>query len=397
MKIRFLLHNAFDAGGGVLTVTLALAEELAKRHQVEIISVFGDPPPVHPHPTTVKVTVLTTRRSRLASQLPRNRALTEQPSELVPPEESRYDHYSRWTDRLLTKRLKKLDGGALVAMQPALGVAAARIAPSCVLVVQEHRPFDRRPLRIRKAYRRHAGSVSAFLTLTKIDARRYRTWFRPRATVPVRAMPNGLPPYTGPLSEQDERLVVAAGRLARSKGFDVLVDAWRRVADRHPDWRLDIWGDGELSEELAERIEAAGLDQSVRLRGFTRQLQAELARASIFVLSSRAEGYPRVIQEAMACALPVVSTDCPSGPREMITPGVDGLLVANEDAVALADGIIELIESGAERRRTMGAAARARVQGMSQERVARQWEQLLVRLERERAAGSSKRVGRKQQ
>lgn len=393
MKIRFLLHDAFDAGGGVLTVTLALAEELARRHEVEIISVFGDRRPVHPHPPSVKVTVLLGRWSQAVSRLPWNRRLSGQPSELVPPEESRYDYYSRWTDRVLTRRLSRLHGGALVAMQPALGVAAARIGPDCVLVVQEHRPFERRPRRIKKAYRRHADSIDAFLTLTRLDARSYRAWFRPRAAVPVHAMPNGIPPYRGPVSEQQQQLVVAAGRLARSKGFDILVEAWRQVAARHPDWRLDIWGDGELADDLTAQIERAGLADRVRLRGFTQQLQPELARAAVFVLSSRAEGYPRVIQEAMACGLPVVSTDCPSGPREMITPGVDGLLVANEDAGALAAGIIELIEGGAERRRVMGAAARARVQEMGQDAVAREWERLLTRLERERSAGRTDPAG----
>jgi glycosyltransferase involved in cell wall biosynthesis len=389
VKIRFLLHNAFEAGGGVLTVTLALAEELAGRHDVEIISVFGRPPAVHRHPPLVKVsTVATSRGALLAARLPRNRRLAEQPSELVPPKESRYEHYSVWTDRLLARRLAKLHGGALVTMQPGLSVSAARLAPDCVLVAQEHRPFDRRPLRIRKALRRHGDNMSAFLTLTRADARQYRAWFRGRTRVPVRAMPNGVPPYAGPVTDHERPLVVAAGRLARSKGFDLLVDAWADVVSAHPEWRLDIWGDGGGRAELERQIRDAGLERSIRLRGFSRQLQLELSRASVFVLSSRAEGYPRVIQEAMACGLPVISTDCPSGPREMIEPGVDGVLVPNEDSAALGAAIVDLIEGGVERRRTMGDAAQARIRDMGQDVIASRWERLLARLERERLDGA---------
>jgi glycosyltransferase involved in cell wall biosynthesis len=391
VKIRFLLHDAFDEGGGVLTVTLALGEELARRHDVEILSVFGARHPVHPHPPTVKVTTLTTWRSRVASWLPGNRRLTKQPSELVPTQESRYDYYSRWTDRTLTRKLRKLHGGALVTMQPALSIAAAQTAPDCVLVVQEHRPFDRRPQRIKKAYRRHAANISTFLTLTQVDARQYRSWFG-QAQLPVGAMPNGIPPHQGPRSGHERPLVVAAGRLAPSKGFDVLVEAWARVAETHPDWRLDIWGDGDERPALETQIREAGLEDSIRLRGFSRRLLHELAEASLFVLSSRAEGYPRVIQEAMACALPVISTDCPSGPREMITPGVDGLLVPNEDAPGLGDAIIELVEAGVERRREMGTAAQARVRRMGQDVVAERWEELLTRLDQER----TNTAGRKQ-
>jgi glycosyltransferase involved in cell wall biosynthesis len=122
----------------------------------------------------------------------------------------------------------------------------------------------------------------------------------------------------------------------------------------------------------------------VRLRGWTSALQEEMAKASLFVLSSRAEGYPRVILEAMACGLPVVSADCPSGPREMITSGVDGVLVPNEDPRALTVAISDMIRSGPEARRALGAAGLRRVEELDQREVARRWERLLSRLERRR-------------
>jgi glycosyltransferase involved in cell wall biosynthesis len=124
--------------------------------------------------------------------------------------------------------------------------------------------------------------------------------------------------------------------------------------------------------------------------GWTSTLQEQMAEASLFVLSSRAEGYPRVILEAMACGLPVVSADCPSGPREMITSGVDGVLVPSEDPRALAAAISDMIRSGPEARRSLGAAGLRRVEELDQREVARRWERLLSRLERRRSSQERK-------
>ena len=387
MKIRFLLHNVYGKGGGVVTVTLALAGELARRHDVEIWTLFGRPPSVHPLPRGVRVRKLITIRDRLGLVRPSNFRAWRAPSRLVPPIESRHDHYSAWTDTLLARRLSELDGGALISMQPGLNLAMAQAAPTgCVLVAQEHRPFKTRAGQILEGYRDHAHGLSAFLTLTKADAREYRDWLGER--VEVRAIPNGMPTGTAPVSDLSAKRVVAAGRLARSKGFDVLVDAWVIVAGKHPDWELEIWGEGESEEELRQQVRDRGLEGRVHLRGFSSRLQSQLAAGSVFVLSSRAEGYPRVILEAMSCGLPVVSTNCPSGPREMITPGVDGLLVPNQDAEAMGLAIVELIEAGPAGRREMGAAGLARVHAQSQDAIARKWERLLRRLDREGRSGN---------
>jgi len=118
----------------------------------------------------------------------------------------------------------------------------------------------------------------------------------------------------------------------------------------------------------------------VSLEGFSTSLQAEMAKGSLFVLSSRAEGYGMVLVEAMACGVPVVSTDCPAGPRDIITPGVDGLLVPNKDVDALAGAIIEMIELDDDTRRKMATAALAKADERSQEAVSAQWDTLLKEL-----------------
>jgi glycosyltransferase involved in cell wall biosynthesis len=388
VKIRFLLHNAFAKGGGVVTVTLALAEELARRHDVEVISVFGEPPAVHRLPERVQVTPLMAQWGRRAPRALRSR-LSTRPSGLVPTTESRFSDYNAWVDLVLRLYLRSRRGGAVVTMQPALNAAVARIAPRrCVVVAQDHRPFRGRGREIRAAYEDHAASLDAFLTLTRSDARKYRALLGDK--VLVRAIPNGIPPYDGTPSTCESQVVVAAGRLSRSKGFDLLVEAWAEVAEEHPGWTLQIWGEGELAGELGRQAEELGISDSVRLMGWTSTLQEQMAEASLFVLSSRAEGYPRVILEAMACGLPVVSADCPSGPREMITSGVDGVLVPSEDPRALAAAISDMIRSGPEARRSLGAAGLRRVEELDQREVARRWERLLSRLERRRSSQERK-------
>ena len=137
-------------------------------------------------------------------------------------------------------------------------------------------------------------------------------------------------------------VVVAAGRLVQKKGFDVLLDAIARVR-RVRDVRLSILGEGPERGALERDVARRGLRDVVELAGFVDNPFARLARADLFVLSSLAEGMPNALIEAMACGCPVVATDCPSGPREILRGGRDGPLVAPGDAAALAGAIVEVL------------------------------------------------------
>ncbi|TXR56395.1 glycosyltransferase [Quadrisphaera setariae] len=138
----------------------------------------------------------------------------------------------------------------------------------------------------------------------------------------------------------DGPLVVAAGRLSSSKGFDVLLRAWAQARESSPavrPQRLLLLGEGAEREHLEALVDQLGLGGSVRLPGFSTDLQAALAGAELFVLSSRYEGMGSfVLLEAMAHGTPVVATDCPSGPRELLRDGELGALVPVEDVEALA-------------------------------------------------------------
>jgi GalNAc-alpha-(1->4)-GalNAc-alpha-(1->3)-diNAcBac-PP-undecaprenol alpha-1,4-N-acetyl-D-galactosaminyltransferase len=152
-----------------------------------------------------------------------------------------------------------------------------------------------------------------------------------------------MPAPTGSADPADPPVIVAMGRLVPQKGFDMLLDAFVKVAGRHDRWNLEIWGEGPDREALERRRDALGLAGRVTFPGRTQAPYDVLRRGSFFVMSSRREGFPTVLGEAMACGVPAVSFDCPSGPRELIRDGVDGLLIPPNDVDGLADGIERLI------------------------------------------------------
>lgn len=383
MKVRFLLHDVFVKGGGVLTVTLGLAEALAATEDVEIVSLFGRKgEPVHQLGADLPRTVLINVKERPQGHEAEALGVHE-PSQVIPAAESRYSTYSRYSDGVLRDYLGGLRDGALVTMQPGMSIAAARLGtPDYVRIAQDHRPFIARPKPIRNAYARSADGLDAFLTITSADEALYRDFLGDATRVEL--MPNGTPQFSGPPSTLDSKLVLAAGRLGHSKGFDLLIDAWRTVADKHPEWKLHIYGKGSERPALRAQINELGLQEQVHLKGFSTSLQERMAEASLFVLSSRVEGYGMVLVEAMACGVPVVSTDAPFGPAEIVSDGVDGLLVANEDPDALAAGILRMIELPRDERLAMGAAALAKAGERSHAAVAERWRTLIAECDEQR-------------
>lgn len=188
---------------------------------------------------------------------------------------------------------------------------------------------------------------------------------------------NPLPFYPTQLSDCTAREVIAVGRYAYQKGFDLLIEAWRIVADRHPDWNLRIYGGGDREEFIA--LKEKYNMSSLYLESQTQEIIEKYSESSIFALSSRFEGFGMVIVEAMACGVPPVSFTCPCGPRDIINNDVDGLLVENGNIAQLAAKICYLIEHE-DIRREMGRQARINAERFRIENIGKQWEQLFNQL-----------------
>lgn len=181
------------------------------------------------------------------------------------------------------------------------------------------------------------------------------------------------------LSDLNNKTVITIGRLVDQKNYASLIQAWKSVNQRHPDWKLNIWGNGAQQNYLQTLVDKFKLTNSVKLKGYSYHINEEIAKASIYVLSSKYEGLPLVILEAMACGLPVVSYTCPCGPRDIITEGKDGLLVPLNDEKTLAEKICYLIEHE-DIRKKMGKAALEKSKNYSIDKIIAQWMNLFNEL-----------------
>lgn len=191
--------------------------------------------------------------------------------------------------------------------------------------------------------------------------------------------PNPLTFYPDRVSDLNNKVVLAVGRHAYQKGFDLLLEAWKEVATQVPDWQLHIYGKEEPAQGLKALSSSLGLDASVRFFEPVRNIEEKYLEASVYVLSSRFEGFGMVLTEAMACGVPCVSFDCPCGPSDIIQHEEDGLLVENGNVKALADSLIRLMKNDA-LRKTMGANARANVLRFLQAETVARWDALFRRL-----------------
>lgn len=172
------------------------------------------------------------------------------------------------------------------------------------------------------------------------------------------------------------KVLLSMGRLAPQKQVDKTIKAFSALAGRYVDWDLHIYGDGPLKNELSALIEALGLRGRVFLKGRTTQPWQVMAGADAFVMTSRHEGFPNALLEAMAVGLPCIVFDCPSGPREMTRDGKDALLIPLNDEGKLAVAMDRLM-GDVQLRRAMGRQARASVsERFNMGRVGEIWDRL---------------------
>ncbi|TDC09626.1 glycosyltransferase family 4 protein [Streptomyces sp. 8K308] len=391
MKIRYLLLHAYGMGGTIRTVFTQAGALAAAGHDVRVVSVLrrADRPyfpldprvrlfalcdlrPGHEGPGTEPRGWLGRLAARRAELAPR----------YVPRGEGSHSALTRGIERQVIGYLGELRDGVLVTTRPSLNLLAARFATRGVLrVAQEHMNLAVHQPDVRAAIARWYGRFDAIAVLTQRDREDY---LRVAPGTRVEWIPNAVHSLKQKPSTCASRIAVAAGRLRPQKGFDLLIKAYAQVVDDFPDWQLRIYGTGDRGKQLRRMIDERHLYNHVFLMGRTDQMDEELAKASLYVLSSRAEGLPMVMIEAMTHALPVVSFDCPTGPADVITDGKEGLLVPPEDVDGLAAALRTMMTDEGLRAQ-MGDAALTTVQAYSPEAIRDQWTALFESLPAARA------------
>ena len=364
--------------GGTTRAMLNLAEYLRDRHEVEIISLWRTrDEPFFAHPDGVRVTALEDLRP---GHGPRGlkALLARLPSALVHPAEIWATSFSLLTDIRLVRLLRRRTG-FLITTRPGLNLIAGLLnPPGLIKIGQEQMHLGSHAAELRAAMPELYANLDAFTVLTAGAQADYEKHLAGR--VKLALIPNSARDLGGP-ADLDSKRVLAAGRLNRQKGFDWLIDAWAQLEPRHPEWTLRICGEGEDREQLEQQVARLGLER-IDLPGNCDDIGAQMSAASIFVLSSRFEGFPLILCEAMRKGMAPVSFDCPTGPAEMIDDGENGLLAPLGDVDALAEALSRVIEDGDLRRRC-GLQAAHTGEGFAMDVIGPMWDELLRDLRHE--------------
>jgi glycosyltransferase involved in cell wall biosynthesis len=383
VRITFLLTWGHGQGGTERAV-YTLANHLVDAHEVTVLSFVKDrPEPFFGLDPRVRLQHLVD----LTGPAPAPGPGSGVPAELgpalhaLPPvtvEQSAEPAITGLVDAVAQEQLRGLATDVLVTTTPALMAYAHALAPpGVVLVHQEHRTSELRGPSGRPLLPTAPG-FDCVVVLTGAT----RDWFAAslREAAPrLEVISNALSDGPRPRSHGGGPAIVAAARITPEKQLRDLVEAFAGVADDRPDWTLRIFGDGPQLGSLRAYARSLGLADRVLLPGPTASMELEWARASVGVLSSRAEGQGLVIAEAFAAGVPFVSYDSPNGPRELIEDGETGLLVAPRDVPALSRALATLMDDPALRRR-MGDAALRTAQRMAAEVVGQTWTELLAEL-----------------
>ena len=384
MKIAFLLDNAYGIGGTIRS-TVNLSRALADRHRVEVVSMrrHAETPALPFDPRVTMRSLLDLRRDspHYDGDNPRFHQASERFMEGA-------DHFERRISTLLgdervREYLENTDADVVIGTRPKINDYLAAYGSGRYLRIgQEHLTHTMHSEHKRTHQDAAVVHLDAFVTVSYADAADYRGTL-PDSGVQIVCIPNAVTAPDVEPSDGENKLIVAAGRLVGVKRYDRLISAFALICEEHPDWQLRIYGRGRQQPALRKSINRLGLYDRAFLMGPHSPIETEWAKGSIAAVSSDAESFGIGLVEAMHCGVPVVSTDCPHGPGEIIANGEDGLLAPlgkpDFSARAFADALLQLIEDPGARQR-MGRAALKKASRYAPERIAREYEQLIARL-----------------
>lgn len=261
-----------------------------------------------------------------------------------------------------------------------LAIAAKWAGVSHRVVLTVHNPVQKFSAKVKKRVQRHYSSVHRILGVSQGVAKGLVGLGLPEEKVVFRPNPIDLKMVLESVKQSPERVLepksalhfISVGRLHPHKGFDLLIDAFSKVHASTPNVKLWIVGEGTEKETLNQQIERLDLKGSVTLTSSVQNPYALLKQADIFVLSSRLEGWPLVLMEAMAVGLPCIAFTCPNGPDEIIRTDTEGLLVPCKQVAQLAQKMQRLAEDS-ELRNKLGKAAQQRMVDFKVSKIAQEW------------------------
>lgn len=196
----------------------------------------------------------------------------------------------------------------------------------------------------------------------------------------VEIIPNPVTFMPDSVSKLDSKKAIAVGRIGQVKGFEFLIDIWKIVAVSYPDWELHIYGEGteDYVRDLSDKIKSYKLNNHILLKGATNDVKEKMIESSLFLMTSLNECFPLVLLEAQACGLPIISFDCPHGPRNIVNES-NGILIDQNDTIAFADAIISLIKNDT-KRHDLGVNSRINSLNYTVESIMPLWQNLFNKL-----------------
>ena len=356
MKKICLIDYDMSVRGGVEQVTAALSAALADHYEVHLLSLCMAGQPAYELDPRVKFRVLLEQEGRLRTMLTQLRPLLR-------------DYF----------KSNGIEVAIIQGNYPGLLTAPARFFGKTKLIFCDHGALMNQWHQKDIVFIRWITSALCHkvVTLTNQSREDYiRKFHLPQKK--VCCIHNWIDldiPRSEAYDIQSKR-IVSAGRFGKEKGFDMLVKAFAPVAKKHPDWQLDLFGDGEMMPVVKELVSELGLEKQVNLLGMRSDLAQRYRDYAMYVLPSYREGMPLVLLEAKANRLPIVSFDIMTGPREIVRHGVDGILVKPYDLDEMARAMCSLIEEES-LRQAMSVRSQEDLDKFSKAAIVRQWQTLI--------------------
>ncbi|MFC4337212.1 glycosyltransferase family 4 protein [Salininema proteolyticum] len=398
MKITFLIRNAYGVGGTIKT-TLHTANLLAERgHDITVASLWRHRKRPQFHVSeNVRLFALMDLRdpAKGGEKLGRaDRARASKPSKtlLDGVNAMKTEASSALIDRRLAEFLKRHEADVVVGTHAGINLLLSQAKKVRALRVgQEHMYYDQYKEPVKDEIRRVYPALDAFVVLTGLDADDYRSAV-PELAEKLTVIPNSVDRNGHERREEDPPFVMAAGRLSPVKRYSHLIRAFAKIGAEFPEWRLRLYGNGRNREKLEDLAAETDVADRIDFMGAVSPIEAEWAKASLAVSTSKMESFGMSLIEAMAAGTPVVSTRVKYGPMDFIEDGHNGLLVEPGDIDALAERMAEAMRDSV-LRKELSENGREVARRFEPEAVIHEHEALFRRLSAQRPRRSGSLAG----